>query len=316
MPSNLAPSMVSTPSSEAPSSSSSRGVRFATPRTDDDFRTELAATPMVNRDVRYMQPQERAVDSVAPPSTISRPNHEDILRRVSVVIHQHIKKCEDRLLDAAPEDLESGKFHLSKGEEFSEENYVSPQYVYHFVRVPVTRLGFTFGIRKLKKQYTLPDLNDVHEFISTLFVKAQLSSECSIVCLIYVERLMEQAHVPINGKTWRPLLLCGLLLASKVWQDLPSWNVEVAEIYPEFPLAQINRLERTFCQHMQWELYISQSLYAKYYFALRSLTARKDFRKKYNVMMTEAPKAVEISKRTDQLKEDFLSSTEYLSRSL
>ena len=127
---------------------------------------------------------------------------------------------------------------------------------------------------------------------------------------------MEQAHVPINGKTWRPLLLCGLLLASKVWQDLPSWNVEVAEIYPEFPLAQINRLERTFCQHMQWELYISQSLYAKYYFALRSLTARKDFRKKYNVMMTEAPKAVEISKRTDQLKEDFLSSTEYLSRSL
>ena len=41
-----------------------------------------------------------------------------------------------------------------------------------------------------------------------------------LVCLIYVERLMEQAHVPLVGKTWRPCLLCGLLLASKVWQDL------------------------------------------------------------------------------------------------
>lgn len=40
------------------------------------------------------------------------------------------------------------------------------------------------------------------------------------VCLIYVERLMEQAHVPLVGSTWRPVLLCGLLLASKVWQDL------------------------------------------------------------------------------------------------
>lgn len=40
------------------------------------------------------------------------------------------------------------------------------------------------------------------------------------VCLIYVERLMENANVPLIATTWRPCLLCGLLLASKVWQDL------------------------------------------------------------------------------------------------
>jgi hypothetical protein len=40
------------------------------------------------------------------------------------------------------------------------------------------------------------------------------------VCLIYVERLMEVAFVPLVSSTWRPVLLCGLLLASKVWQDL------------------------------------------------------------------------------------------------
>lgn len=36
------------------------------------------------------------------------------------------------------------------------------------------------------------------------------------VCLIYVERLMETAQVPLLASTWKPVLLCGLLLASKV----------------------------------------------------------------------------------------------------
>jgi hypothetical protein len=154
----------------------------------------------------------------------------------------------------------------------------------------------------------------VHEFIETLFVKAQLSAECSIVCLIYVERLMEMGKVPLMYKSWRPLILCGLLLASKVWQDLGSWNVEIAEIYPQFTLQAINRLERQFCEALSWNLYISSSLYAKYYFALRSLTARKDFRRKYNVMMTQAPGAEQVAKRTEEVKDEYLATT--LSRSL
>lgn len=63
---------------------------------------------------------------------------------------------------------------------FSEENFLSPQYVYHFVRQPITRLGFLYGIRKVKKKCTIPSVADVHTFISDLFVKAQLSAECSI----------------------------------------------------------------------------------------------------------------------------------------
>jgi hypothetical protein len=140
-----------------------------------------ACTPSITR-VLYRNPEDRASLSVAPPSSISRPNYEDILRRVSVVIHQHISKCELKLSTLSPEAAASATelIRASKIEAFSEENYTSPQYVYHFVRAPISRLGFLYGIRKVNKQWNTPSLSEVHIFLRDLFVKAQLSAECSI----------------------------------------------------------------------------------------------------------------------------------------
>ena len=51
--------------------------------------------------------------------------------------------------------------------------------------------------------------------------------------------------------------MCGLLLASKVWQDLSSWNIEFASVYPQFSLDSINKLELNFLRNVKWDLYIS-----------------------------------------------------------
>lgn len=140
-----------------------------------------SCTPSITR-VLYRNPEDRAPLSVAPPSSITRPNYEDILKRVSVVIHQHISKCELRLSTLSPAAAASAteQMRASKIEAFSEENYTSPQYVYHFVRAPISRLGFLYGIRKVNKQWNTPSLSEVHTFLRDLFVKAQLSAECSI----------------------------------------------------------------------------------------------------------------------------------------
>ena len=219
-----------------------RGVRFAS--SPDEFKTGVHHTPKLTH-VSYRKIEERQSEVVLGMSTqgtLARPNAEDVLRRVAVVVHNHILKCEARKKLLTPATTDAGMFHTTKMLAFSEENFVTPQLEYHFVRVPLCRLGFQFVIREVKKQYLMPSLEEVHQFISDLFVKAQLSAECSIVCLIYVERLMELANVPLVKTTWRPCLLCGLLLASKVWQDLPSWNSEIAQIYPQFSLTSINRL--------------------------------------------------------------------------
>jgi hypothetical protein len=104
---------------------------------------------------------------------------------------------------------------------------------------------------EVDQTYASPTSSDIYNFISTLFNQARLSSECSIVCLIYVERLMEKGNVPLLPETWRPVLLCGLLLSHKVWQDHACWNIEVAQVYPQFSLAAINRLEKRFLERIK-----------------------------------------------------------------
>ena len=112
--------------------------------------------------------------------------------------------------------------------------------------------------------------------------------------------------------------MCGLLLASKVWQDLSSWNIEFASVYPRYSLDSLNRLELQFLRMVKWDLYISSSQYAKYYFALRSLVEKPDFRRRYNRMVggidtVQASHARKIEERSTMLKEEALLQ---LSRSM
>lgn len=69
-----------------------------------------------------------------------------------------------------------------------------------------------------------------------------------------------------------------------------------------------------FCEEIKWDLYISSSTYAKYYFALRSMAEKTDFRRKYNAMLVPVPGVEMIEQRTEDFKEQVLHTT--LSRSL
>ena len=283
---------------------------------DDAFvRTFNMATPKIGSgdqtpSFRGMRAREPVAESVAPQqSSLSRPNFEDTLRRVAAVVHRHIEVCERRRARAATralETLDTGEFRDSAMELFGEQNYLSPQYKMRFVRLPLGRPGAVYAMQKVEQTYAQPSAKDIYTFISVLFNKAHLSSECSIVCLIYVERLMEKGNVPLTAQTWRPVLMCGLLLAHKVWQDHACWNIEFTQVYPQFSLNAINRLEKRFLERINWQLSIKQSLYARYYFGLRSVTEKADFRQRYNstVMqqaMQQAPHMDEVQQRSEAM---------------
>jgi hypothetical protein len=279
-----------------------------------------AYTPRMGKKViKYMPAEMRTpVQQMASPmGSLSRPNFKDALRRVAMILHQHIVKIEQRF-ESATVQHDDRLFMRSMMDEFSESNFATPLYRCTMVRVPMARPGMVYGLKKIKQPNEIPSEGEIYEFGHQLFNKVQLSSECSIVCLIYVERLMEIAKVPLLANTWRPIFMCGLLLASKVWQDLSSWNIEFTSVFPQFSLDAINRLELKFLRMVKWDLYISSSLYAKYYFALRSLVEKPDFRQRYNRMVggvhsVEALEALKIEKRSTMVKEEALQQ---LSRSM
>ena len=85
-----------------------------------------------------------------------------------------------------------------------------------------------------------------------------------------------------------------------------------------FNLAAINALERNYVTAVGWDMYISQSLYAKYYFALRSLNEKHDFRRKYNRFVLndskEQPKdANMVELRSNKIRSEWVKA---LSKSL
>ncbi|KAG7379668.1 hypothetical protein PHYPSEUDO_008303 [Phytophthora pseudosyringae] len=339
--------------------------------------THAVFTPRLSEtsSLRYRKPDDRVAAPPSSVSSIAQPNYDDFLRRVSVVLYQHIRRCEKRhreqqrgtsgglstaiaavvsaLHPAEERNLdesrsptpteETATFHdqladepsavydvddaaerdegntsissprlvdLPVDETFREEHFVTPQFKYTFVRLPRVHPLTVYRMEKITSKRHVPSVDEIFRFCKNLFNKAQLSAECTIVCLIYIERLMEQANVPLLAATWRPIVVCGLLLASKVWQDLSSWNVEISNIYPQFSLHSINRLERLFLHHIQWDLYISATVYAKYYFALRSLTEKKDFRRRYNyTMRVDPPNSKRLEERSAAVKHELYSKS-------
>lgn len=72
-----------------------------------------------------------------------------------------------------------------------------------------------------------------------LFNAAQLSSECAIITLVYLERLLSCGEVSITPCTWRRIMLGAILLASKVWDDQAVWNLDFCLILKDVTIEDM-----------------------------------------------------------------------------
>lgn len=160
----------------------------------------------------------------------------------------------------------------------------------------------------MERRYLIPSTNDIFSFLTSVFDKIKIPPECSLVTLIYVDRLISMQHISLLPCNWRPITLCALLLASKVWPDNTPTNEEFCSVYPQFDKDGFNDLESTFVTDIQWNVYglddsmmsrlINSSTYAKYYFALRAIGEQVDFRRKYNALVHVRPeksRSIEVS---------------------
>ncbi|CAN0072288.1 unnamed protein product, partial [Ectocarpus sp. 4 AP-2014] len=115
-----------------------------------------------------------------------------------------------------------------------------------------------------------PSYAEVLEFYSYVFKTAQLEKDCVIMSLVYIERVLTETagKLRIFRKNWRSVVLCGLILASKIWDDLSMWNCDFSKV-GRCSLRRINELEVAVLQVLQYNVRVASSLFASYYFRMR-----------------------------------------------
>ncbi|XP_045713671.1 cyclin-Y-like protein 1 [Phyllostomus hastatus] len=116
-----------------------------------------------------------------------------------------------------------------------------------------------------------PDPDFIYRFISPFFSATQLRAEYAITTLVYLERLLIYAEIDICPTNWKRIVLGAIILASKYLHDLAIWNADFCNILRSITVEDMNEMERNFLDLLEFRLNISASVYAKYYFDLRSL---------------------------------------------
>ncbi|XP_063090455.1 cyclin-Y-like protein 1 [Cavia porcellus] len=82
---------------------------------------------------------------------------------------------------------------------------------------------------------------------------------------------MSYAKIDLCPTNWKRIVLGAILLAFKVWHDKAVWNIHFCQILKNLALQDINQLERHYLCLLEFNVNVSASTYAKYYFDLRSL---------------------------------------------
>ncbi|XP_021564705.1 cyclin-Y-like protein 1 [Carlito syrichta] len=139
-------------------------------------------------------------------STVSQPHLRTTVKCVTLAIYYHIKNRDaNRSLDI-----------------FDERSH------------PLTR-------EKVPEEYFQhdPEHKFIYRFVRTLFSAAQLTAECAIVTLVYLERLLTYAEIDICPTNWKRIVLGAVLLASKVWDDQAVWNVDYCQILKDITVEDM-----------------------------------------------------------------------------
>ncbi|KYQ92846.1 cyclin domain-containing protein [Tieghemostelium lacteum] len=202
------------------------------------FKTPLSSIPQHMRMEGFQRTKHNSTSSLYIKSTLSTPDNDEILRCMANALLYHIEKG-----TATPQKMI---------EIFSEEKY------------PITK-----GKLDLK---SLPSVDTIYKFIRDIFKAERLDSECAIMCLAYIERIITFTGATLNACTWRRIVLSALILASKVWEDQSVWNVDFLPVFDNLTAADLNNLERQFLALLQYNVSLTASIYAKYYFELRTFS--------------------------------------------
>lgn len=160
----------------------------------------------------------------------------------------------------------------------------------------------------------VPSLDAITNFYRDVFRRSQMESDCIIMSLIYVERLIKATNGGVRPRVsnWRSILFSSMIMSSKVWDDLSMWNADFSQTCPAgvtFSLQRINELELAMLGCLKYNVKVLASEYAKYYFLLRSMLIKSGLADTHDIT-SMSPLDVEGAKKLEHVSGIFESSND------
>jgi len=143
----------------------------------------------------------------------------------------------------------------------------------------------------------IPSTEEVLFFLQTLWDGQSLSAESAVMCLAYIDRFTTITNTPLRPHNWRRITLAAAVLASKVWEDLAVWNADFLTFFPGLQISDLNLLEKELLTSLDFVVGLKASLYAKYYFDLRTLSEKNEINFPLRPLLTSEGKMESLSLR-------------------
>ena len=137
-------------------------------------------------------------------------------------------------------------------------------------------LYYTMSI-PVKRYMAPPDPQAIFEFCANIMILTKMEKEVIIISLIYIERLIFNTGFIINSRNWRKIIFIALIIASKIWDDDSLENIHYSQVFTHLKVGEINLLERTFLELINYKVFVKFSEYMKYYFAIKNMALKYNF---------------------------------------
>jgi len=180
---------------------------------------------------------------ISPQQSLLTPDVSEILKCLSVCLYWKMKENEN-LTDRVVIDI------------FLEEKY-------------------PLGKKVFLDLYT-PTIDIINTFLKSIYDTEDLSAECAVMVMIFIERLISFTKITLDGTNWKRVCFGAIIVASKVWEDTAVWNSDFRSVFPLLKLGDLAKLEREFLKLLDFNVAIKSSVYAQYYFSLRTIAERNE----------------------------------------
>lgn len=252
------------------------GTKKATPNSA--INVAIHQTVQTQQD-KSRQPPARTANStstVYANSTISHPNEAEVMQSVASVLHCIMLQNAIPTGGMAPE-IEP------RIAMFDERSYTN--------RECRKRLRWGFnrstsdGSDSSKRAFPdegVPPVTEIYYFLMACSQRASFSIECSIIALVLLNRLLttpSPVTIGLHAFNWRLFFLTALMIAQKIWEDIALANIDFPIIWrhavqvddDKLDVKAFNVMESKFLELLNFNVYVSTSLYGQFCFELRTI---------------------------------------------